>query len=249
MSVAEKLKSIKTNVPKVYQQGIEKVISLFKASETSCKQLFYNKTTITEVPYFDTSKVTDFTGMLYNCKALTKVPQYDTSSGTTMENMFRGCTVLTKIPQIDTSKSTKFSNMFNACKALTEVPQFDTSQGTAFNSMFLQCSALETIPLLNLTNATTYSSAFSSCAKLKNITFEGTIPVGSAYFAASTELTLTSLKSIITALQDCSAVELQYQGTLTLPSECWDLLATEGDTAPGGYTWQNYVTNVLYWNI
>lgn len=62
----------------------------------------------TEVPYFDTSAVTDFSHMFAYCNRLQKIPQYDTSNATTMYEMVISCTDLEEIPLLDCSNVERF---------------------------------------------------------------------------------------------------------------------------------------------
>ena len=53
--------------------------------------------------------------MFYKCTSLTSVPLFDTSSVTNMDSMFYGCSYLTSVPLFDTSSVTIMSNMFYNC--------------------------------------------------------------------------------------------------------------------------------------
>ena len=62
--------------------------------------------------------------MFYQCTSLTSVPLFDTSNVTNMSNMFRGCKSLTSVPLFDTSKVTNMADMFYMCSSLTTLGGF-----------------------------------------------------------------------------------------------------------------------------
>ena len=65
--------------------GITNMSSMFASED------FFTMT-LTSVPLFDTSSVTDMSYMFQYCPSLTSVPLFDTSSVTNMNSMFYGCT-------------------------------------------------------------------------------------------------------------------------------------------------------------
>ena len=131
--------------------------------------LFYTCRTLTTVPLFDTSMLTDMSYMFSNCEALTTVPLFDTSNVTTMRDMFSNCEALTTVPLFDTSMLTDMINMFAGCTALTTVPLFDTSNVLNMSSVFVRCSALTTVPLFDTSNASQAQNMFNSCTSLTTV--------------------------------------------------------------------------------
>jgi surface protein len=99
-------------------------------------QMFDGCTSLTTVPAFDTSSVTDMGSMFYGCTSLTTVPAFDTSSVTFMNGMFNGCTSLTTVPAFDTSNVTNMDNMFHSCNSLQSLPEFDCTNVTGINFFF-----------------------------------------------------------------------------------------------------------------
>lgn len=69
----------------------------------SCKELFKNSI-ITEAPLFDTSKVTDMSGMFYVCNNLTTISKLDMSSVTNFDSMFNYCSKLSTINILNLGK-------------------------------------------------------------------------------------------------------------------------------------------------
>ena len=108
----------------------------------SAKEMFYNCSKLTAVPYFNTSKIIDMNNMFYYCEKLASVPQFNTANATNMNNMFRNCYALTSIPQLNTSNVTDVGYMVYYCKELTSIPQLDFSNVKTVGSMISGCTKL-----------------------------------------------------------------------------------------------------------
>lgn len=98
------------------------------------------------------------------------------------------------------------------------------------------CRSIGTIPTLDISKATNVADMFAECYALKNITFEGEITLSISF--ADSPLTVDSVKSIITALNDYSGTSTTR--TLTLKASSKEAIISEGETAPGGITWTAY---------
>ena len=104
---------------------------------------------------FDTSNVTDMSGMFYYCSKLTSIEfgnKFDTSNVINMQRMFENCTNLTSITfgnNFNTSKVTNMIYMFDDCRSLTSLnlSSFNTSKVTYMNYMFNLCSRLTSLDL------------------------------------------------------------------------------------------------------
>lgn len=123
----------------------------------------FMNSTFTNVPFFDTSAITDMSQMFYNCYNLVFIPLFDTSNVTNMYYMFyMGYDTtggglfprsnLISVPLFDTSNVTNMACMFCACDKLTEIPAFNTSKVQRVADMFDGCRSLTTIPELDFTN-------------------------------------------------------------------------------------------------
>ena len=130
------------------------------------ENMFTSCTSLTEIPYFDTSKVYSFKYAWYNCKALTEFPQIDTSKCIDFSSAWSACSGLTTFPLLNTSNGTDFSYAWNECSSLTEFPQLDLSNGRSFEWAWRNCSSLTTFPMLDLHNGTNFSSAWAECPSL-----------------------------------------------------------------------------------
>ena len=95
------------------------------------EQMFVYCSSITDIPAFDTSKVTRMSYMFDRCGSLTTIPAFNTSKVTTMSYMFRSCLKLTTIPILDMSSVDDITNMFISDEKLTDLGGF-TNLGKAF---------------------------------------------------------------------------------------------------------------------
>ena len=147
--------------------------------------------TLSGLPLFNTSKVTDMSNMFYYAVfEINSIPKYDTSNVTNMHGMFSNIYIPSEfkiqIPTFDTSKVTDMSYMFAktghlGTRLLLPEPFFDTSNVTdmygMFNgensrigfSMIQSRNSLPEVPLFNTSKVTDITSMFRSCGKLKII--------------------------------------------------------------------------------
>jgi len=130
---------------------------------------------------FDTSNVTDMSGMFSSCNKLESLDlsSFDTSNVTDMSGMFNECSKLKNLNlnSINTSNVTDMSGMFKGCSGLTslDLRNFDTSNvidmGGFYYGMFMGCSKLASIDLsrFNTSKVQDMSYMFSDCSKLTNL--------------------------------------------------------------------------------
>ena len=141
--------------------------------------LTFNCSTLTSVPQFDTSNVTDMRQMFYKCISLTSVPQFDTSNVTDMNTMFSGCYYLSSIPQFDTSNVTDMNQMFSGCDDLRKLPPMDCSKITTNYPLFASATAgyehlTDVGGFLNIKSSWTSSYGLPKCP---NLTYESCINI------------------------------------------------------------------------
>ena len=139
------------------------------SSVTDMTGMFRGCTSLISIPKIDTSKVTTMNTMFYKCSSLTNIPQLDTSAVKNMSYMFYDCRALTTIPLLNTSKVTNMSNMFCNCRSLTNTPQLDTSAVKDMSYMFDSCTSLSYISQLDTSNVTNMSNMFIYCRSLISI--------------------------------------------------------------------------------
>lgn len=145
------------------------VVEVFGANTTDITnmyEMFYNCSSLTSVPLFDTSKVWKMSSMFHSCASITTVPLFDTSNVTLMEFMFYHCTSLTSVPLFDTSSVTNMRYMFNGCSSLTSVPLFNTFEVTNMGYMFYNCTSLTNVPLFFTNKVTNMRGMLSRCTSL-----------------------------------------------------------------------------------
>ena len=94
------------------------------------------------------------------CATLRNVPYIDTSKMTNFDRFFQGCFALKQIPDLDTSSGTNFNSMFYDCRSLEQIPFLNTSNATTVNGMFFQTWSLKKIPLLDTKNVTNFGAMF-----------------------------------------------------------------------------------------
>ena len=184
----------------------------------TAEHMFTKCRSLTTVPLFDTSNVTDMRNMFNGCCFLTEIPLFDTSNVTSMNGMFDGCHSLTTVPRFDTSNVQIISNMFNYCYSLTTVPLFDTSAVTIAGQTFGYCYSLTTVPTLDVRAATTLSSMFYECRSLtecwlRNIKTNLTVGSGTSYGHL---LTVESLLHLIKECRDTGSMKTLTIGTANL---------------------------------
>ena len=126
---------------------------------------------------FDTSNVTDMSGMFADCFSLTNLDLsgFDTSNVANMSGMFYYCRSLTEldVSGFDTGNVTDMSVMFYECESLTELDLsgFDTGNVAYMWGMVANCFSLTEIDLngFDTSNVTNMSGMFAFCESLMEL--------------------------------------------------------------------------------
>lgn len=134
-------------------------LSGLAGSVQGTQQMFYQAGGIVYVPWMDTSKVTNMSGMFENCVNLVTIPSFDTSNVTNMSNMFVNCYKLKSIPKLNTSKVTTFSTAFAYNYSLKTFPSLDYSSATTVSRMFYDANLTE-FPDANFPVCTNFNEMF-----------------------------------------------------------------------------------------
>ena len=209
MTVAEKLTKIAENEPKIYDAGKQEYYDKFwSALQSNGNRTMYNYAFIQGGWTTETLK-----------------PKYIVKP-TQANYMFYGNTVLLDLtdPIYDFSDCVSYNNWLTYA-SVVKVPKIDVSKSTAgANSLFNQTAKLQTIVELALpSTAMTYAyptaNTFNNCIALKNITVSGTIANTGFDLHWSTNLTIESLTSILTALSKNSSVAAGKSITLPLAAQ------------------------------
>ena len=144
----------------------------------STSYMFLNsQTTSIDTSSFDTSNVTNMSGMFMSNSALTKieVSTFNTTNVTNMTSMFNGCSNITilDLTNFNTSNVTNMSSLLAECSNLTtlDLTNFNTSNVTNMYGMFYKCSKLTTLDLnnFNTSNVTDMSAMFNNCSSLTSL--------------------------------------------------------------------------------
>ena len=130
---------------------------------------------------FDTSRVTDMTGLFSGCQSLESVDlsSLDTGGVTNMAGMFQNCTSLTEpdTGHIDTSGATNLRQMFYQCSSLAslDLSGFDTSRATDMTEMFRGCSSLAALDFsgFDTSRVRDMEGMFQGCGALASLDLSG----------------------------------------------------------------------------
>ena len=238
MSIAEKLTTIAENVPKVYDAGK----NAGKAEESRAWwDCFTNKNTRTTYDYA-------FYQSNFNLLEGGFNPPY-TLKPSYAGYIFRSARGVTKIKKehFDWSNNASANYMCCYCYDLEEVEEFEIGNNHMWT--FSDCTKLKTIGKFTLRSGCTIKSEhpFANCNSLENIIFDGVIP-NSVSFQWCSKLTVESMKSLISSLQDYSGTDKAFAYTISFHADALARLNAEGATSPNNNLWTDYVRD-LGWNI
>lgn len=149
------------NVPG-FIHAILKVPEFNMGKGSYMKYMFRGMSNITELPYADTSNITDMSYMCHSCTKLITFPQYNTAKVRSIGYMFYGCQALTTLPELDGSSITSITSAFTSCSKLATFPGFknygkgfNTTQSanySAYKLSYSPCSSLTEESLINILN-------------------------------------------------------------------------------------------------
>lgn len=149
---------------------------------TTFSQAFYNCINIehTAIDSPTTSGLTTMYRAFRGCHSITNLPLFDVSSVTNWETAFFDCQLLLSIPDYVASPTT-LESFANSCYSLVSMPSssgFDTSLCTSFRSFMRNCNVITTCPAYDFSAASDLFNAFGRCFLLT--TFDGTITLKSS---------------------------------------------------------------------
>lgn len=240
MSIAEKLKAVSENIPKVYEAGQKSAYDEFWDE-------FQKKGSLTDYRY-------SFGGRGWTAE--TFKPKYNMQP-TIALSMFHSAYLLSidlaehleKLGvTIDFSKCTDAMAVFNY-GAFSRLPELNFTSASTFNNTFRQCTNLKTVDklILKSNGSQTFSTPFYSCTALENIILEGTIGKDGLSFEWSKKLSKTSIQSIISCLSDETA-DLTIRFSLDAVNVAFETKEKLGDGAISG-EWATLVSSKPNWNI
>ena len=176
LTVSETDSSTSTVVEKIlYNLYIVSEAPIF--APTGCTGTFSNFKNLIQINFnnnFNTSKVTDMSGMFSGCSSLMglDLSSFNTSKVTGMSGMFNSCSSLTilDLSNFNTSKVTDMSYMFGGCSSLItlNLSSFNTTNVTSMDRMFWYCSSLTSLDVsnFNTSKVTNMSYMFEICSSL-----------------------------------------------------------------------------------
>ena len=109
--------------------------------------------------------------MFQDCLSLTSVPEFDTTNVTDMGEMFYYCQNLMTLPLFDTTNVFNMSEMLGHCSSLTTIPPFDTTNVLDMSEMFYYCSSLTELPIFDIQNVKNVRYMIAE-TKITKITFK-----------------------------------------------------------------------------
>jgi len=168
----------------------------FPTTSTNCGSMFATCVSLTTVPAYDLSNVSQTGSMFATCTALESLPAFNFSSAPSFVTTFNGCRSLRSIGTITTTSAlTSLNQTFLNCNSLINAPVFtNTSAVTDMASTFQGCTSLTSVPALSLGAVTTFASTFQACNALTtapNITMSASssLTTTASMFASCLSLT------------------------------------------------------------
>ena len=176
-------------LPDNFAKGKQSLRRLFNSSSNGYRYDGNNMIKSLDMVNWDTSYVTDMSGMFNGCTYVDKfeIGKWDTSNVTDMSGMFSQyyktninifnaqymkCTII-DVSKLNTSNVTNMNNMFNECNALIslDTSNWDTSKVTDMNSMFDRCESLTSLDVSkwNTSNVTDMYCMFQYCNSITNL--------------------------------------------------------------------------------
>ena len=204
MSIAEKLTAIAENVPKVYEAGKKAEYDKFwdenqdYGTRTTYSSAYMGNNGWTKdnfYPKYDIKPIGSAAQMFYAWEVKDK-------HSISLTKRLKECGVV-----LDTSQATNLQQAFAYCK-FTELPTIDLTSLTNKSSGLFANSwgSLSTIEKIIVNENTQIASNWFLNTNITNITIEGTIGQSELNVSSCTNLTTTSLLSILTAISKDSTV-------------------------------------------
>lgn len=158
---------------------------------------------------FNTSNVSNFTGIFSGCKSLKRVDisMFDMSNANSYWRLFQDCNALEEITgDIPVNRGTTVGEMYMGCFALTtiDVSDWDLSETTSLSNTFSGCRSVETLDVSDwkVGNIDDFTNAFSDCTSLTDLDVSNwnTSSATSMYrmFANCPSLTTLNVSNFIT---------------------------------------------------
>ena len=161
-------------------------LSKINIKSTKSLKTFFSPllTTIPDISKWDTSTVTDMSGLFKGCSLLKSLPDisnWNMNEVTDMSEMFSDCSSLVELPNINnwnTPKLQKIHKMFYNCSKLKsiDISNFDTKNVESLKELFFNCKSLEFSGkhiIRCVENVKCFSYMFYNCLGITEIKFTG----------------------------------------------------------------------------
>ena len=225
----------------------------FNSSSSSLFKLLKNLNKISEIYKFDTSHVTNMSGMFNTCNNLLSLDlsNFNTSNVTNMALMFLNCNSLKylDISSFNTKYTTTFYEMFMGCKDLIELDlsHFNTENVASMYAMFHGCSGLEKLNISNFNTkkVTNFYGMFYNCCSLLSLNLSSfnteNITIMQSMFHNCNNLTILDLSNFDTKkvsnmfrmFQNCNNLQTIYVSENFITSSLTNDKVMSGNTIIG----------------
>jgi hypothetical protein len=142
------------------------------------------------------------------------------------------------------------SEMF-AYSTLHEVPGLDLREASDLTARMFYATPIYYIEGLIVDNNTEFVGMFDYCTNLHDVTFR--TPDAKITYDVdlhwSSDLSVSSAKSLIMSLHNFTGTENTYSATIKLHDNTWAKLDALGEDDCNGMSWRDYVCAELCWNI
>lgn len=154
---------------------------------------------------------------------------------------FWGNNTITSIT-LDCESFTTLQRSFASCYNLNSIYLSNTQNVIVWAGMTQLCNRLRTIETLDFSSADGIDSTVWSLY-LENLKI---VPqtIKCSFTCQARNLTLESVKSILLGLYNFLGTEFEYYYSVTLSDNAIALLEADGDTAPDGMNWFDYVASI-----
>lgn len=162
----------------------------------------------------------------------------------------------------DWSECTNYNSCFNSCTWFRKIKVLDFRKVTAqssTNNMTAWCS-IKQVGVMKFAEdgstpiSNTMFSSWTSFGSVGTTSIDGTIGY-SINLSSCPNMTVGTMKQIITHLAKYSGTDKEGTCTITIPSNCWELLEAstspyeDGLTDDANLTWQDYIQTSLGWLV
>jgi surface protein len=107
--------------------------------------------------------------MFSSCRSLTEIPAFNTSLVTQFGNTFLACINLKTIPSLDMSKATSLVQTFASCVALDVLPPLNVNSSLSFSNVFSGANGIAKAPFFNIRNTFSFTGQMLSRAAILDI--------------------------------------------------------------------------------